>query len=461
MKYTSSQEAAIKCLDKNIQIIACAGSGKTEVVAHRVAALLKKGLKPANIVAFTFTDRAAAELKERIVARCRQQLGIIHGLAEMYIGTIHGFCLDLLMTEVPKYLKFRWLTKLIQKEFGERLGGAQILWLSDFQEVVAKGLAVECARRFYNKEGDFSSVTYNRLCLLLDPDRTGYEPKAFRPRIAGLPDMKEKPGILLPSASILQNFLEKPMLWRVKLDHAPRRQLDYYFLRSSFDPEDLKSPQNVADHTVFTPKDCTFDAAMQVELLVKPDGTAQPRFIYREGRTPKERIQVDGKAFYLDMTCSQVELLPSAYVGLDFGTSNTSISYVDQLSIATYEKRASEKTWVDLSDLVGVLPYPLASPLSQYLSQSDSGRMFQKAREFVEAALCLGAYISYLECCIIKDRASTRLLKGFTQRSVGPLWKLLKESLIKLEDNKPFSGEYSELIEDSFAQLMEQTVKLL
>jgi len=153
--------------------------------------------------------------------------------------------------------------------------------------------------------------------------------------------------------------------------------------------------------------------------------------------------------------------LPSAYVGLDFGTSNTSISYVDQLSIATYEKRASEKTWVDLSDLVGVLPYPLASPLSQYLSQSDSGRMFQKAREFVEAALCLGAYISYLECCIIKDRASTRLLKGFTQRSVGPLWKLLKESLIKLEDNKPFSGEYSELIEDSFAQLMEQTVKLL
>jgi hypothetical protein len=355
----------------------------------------------------------------------------------------------------------RWLTNLIQKEFGDRLGGAQILWLSDFQEVVAKGLAVECARRFYNKEGDFSSVTYNRLCLLLEPDETGYEPKAFRPRIAGLPDMKEKPGVLLPSASILQNFLEKPMLWRVKLDHPPRRQLDYYFLRSSFDPQDLESLQNVADHSVFTPKDCTFDAAMQVELLVKPDGTAWPRFIYKAGRTEKERIQVDGRAFYLDMTCSRVETLPSAYVGLDFGTSNTSISYVDHLSIGTYEKRASEKTWVDLSDLVSTLPYPLAGPLSQYLSQSDSVRMFQKGREFIEAGLCLGAFVSYLEYCVVKQRAATKLLRGFAQRSVGPLWKLLRESLKKLGDKKQLSAPYDELMEDSLVQFLEQTLDFL
>lgn len=355
----------------------------------------------------------------------------------------------------------RWLTNLIQKEFVSKLKGAQILWLSDFQEVVAKGLAVECARRFYNKEGDFSSVTYNRLCLLLDPDKIGYEPKAFRPRVKGLPDMKEKPGVLLPSASILQNFLERPMVWRVKLNRPPRKQLEYYFLRSSFDPEDLDSLQNVVDHTVFTPKDSTFDSAMQVELLVKPDGTAWPRFIYKEGRTEKDKIQVNGKAFYLDMTCSQVELLPSAYVGLDFGTSNTSVSYVDQLSVATYETRANEKAWVDLSDLVGVLPYPLALPLSQYLSQSDPGRMFQKAREFVEAALCLGAYISYLEYCVTKGTATTKIFRGFTQRSVGPLWKLLGESLKKLGNGKQISTPYSELVEDNFLQVMEQTVDFL
>lgn len=120
MRLTPSQHKAINYLTGNLQLIACAGSGKTEVVAHRVAALLKSGLKPANIVAFTFTDKAAAELKERIVTRCREQLGDVFGLAEMYIGTIHGFCLNLLMTEVPQYLKFNVLNEVQQSLFIDR-----------------------------------------------------------------------------------------------------------------------------------------------------------------------------------------------------------------------------------------------------------------------------------------------------------------------------------------------------
>jgi hypothetical protein len=61
MKFTQSQLDAIGHGDTNLQLIACAGSGKTEVVAQRVATLLKAGLKPGNIVAFTFTDKAAGE----------------------------------------------------------------------------------------------------------------------------------------------------------------------------------------------------------------------------------------------------------------------------------------------------------------------------------------------------------------------------------------------------------------
>jgi hypothetical protein len=196
-------------------------------------------------------------------------------------------------------------------------------------------------------------------------------------------------------------------------------------------------------------------------LLVKPDGTALPRFIYKEGRTEKDRIQLDARPFYLDMTCSGIESLPTAYVGLDFGTSNTSISYVDHLSIRTYEERASEKTWLALSDLVSVLPYPLAAPLSQYISQSDSVRMFEKGREFIEAAVCLGAFVSYLEYCVAKQRAVSRLLKGFTQRSIGPLWKLLRESLAKLGDKKRLSAPYDELMEKGIVQFIEQTVDFL
>jgi len=120
MRLTPSQQKAINYLTGNLQLIACAGSGKTEVVAHRVAALLKSGLKPGNIVAFTFTDKAAAELKERIVTRCREQMGNVYGLAEMYIGTIHGFCLDLLMNEVPDYLKYVVLNEIQQSLFIDR-----------------------------------------------------------------------------------------------------------------------------------------------------------------------------------------------------------------------------------------------------------------------------------------------------------------------------------------------------
>lgn len=118
--YTKSQLNAIKHISGNLQLIACAGSGKTEVVAQRVVNLLKTekdrgaGCQPENIIAFTFTDKAAAELKERIQARCQENLGSIDGLANMYIGTIHGFCLELLKDEVPRYMKYEVLNEVQQ-----------------------------------------------------------------------------------------------------------------------------------------------------------------------------------------------------------------------------------------------------------------------------------------------------------------------------------------------------------
>ena len=78
------------------------------------------GLAPRNIVAFTFTDKAAAELKERIVTRYHEALGEIPGMAEMFVGTIHAFCLELLKTEAPKYLKYEVLNEVQQGLFVDR-----------------------------------------------------------------------------------------------------------------------------------------------------------------------------------------------------------------------------------------------------------------------------------------------------------------------------------------------------
>lgn len=125
MQLTASQVRAVSHPVANLQLIACAGSGKTEVVARRVVHLLRPipeggGLLPRNIVAFTFTDKAAAELKERIIRRCREELGEVPGLAEMFVGTIHAFCLELLKTEAPRYLKYEVLNEVQQGLFVDR-----------------------------------------------------------------------------------------------------------------------------------------------------------------------------------------------------------------------------------------------------------------------------------------------------------------------------------------------------
>ena len=119
MKFTAQQLKAINHTRGNLQLVACAGSGKTEVVARRVVNLLRSGIKPGGIVAFTYTNKAAGELKERIAARCREA-GIIYGLAEMFVGTVHAFCLELLQREVPRFLKFDLLNEVQQLLFINR-----------------------------------------------------------------------------------------------------------------------------------------------------------------------------------------------------------------------------------------------------------------------------------------------------------------------------------------------------
>ena len=124
MTLTESQKRAIEHDGRNLQLIACAGSGKTEVVARRVVHLLTPGrqdsLVPANIIAFTFTEKAAAELKERIITRTRQALGDIPGMADLFVGTIHAFCLELLKSESPRHLRFEVLNEVQQGLFVDR-----------------------------------------------------------------------------------------------------------------------------------------------------------------------------------------------------------------------------------------------------------------------------------------------------------------------------------------------------
>lgn len=93
---TDDQKSAVKFEKRRLLVVAGAGSGKTEVMARRIAWWIGvKGVPKDSIVAFTFTERAAEEMKFRIrswiqkITPADQEVS----LGNMYIGTIHGFCI--------------------------------------------------------------------------------------------------------------------------------------------------------------------------------------------------------------------------------------------------------------------------------------------------------------------------------------------------------------------------------
>ena len=98
MRLTPSQQAALN-IEKHICVTAGAGSGKTTVLVERYLEILRsEKANPREIVAITFTDKAAAEMKERVVEKLNAEENIVDRgaiLEQMNtapISTIHAFC---------------------------------------------------------------------------------------------------------------------------------------------------------------------------------------------------------------------------------------------------------------------------------------------------------------------------------------------------------------------------------
>ncbi len=113
---TDAQKNAISCTSGHLQIIACAGSGKTEVISRRIANILqsKPDVRPENIVAFTFTEKAAESLKSRIEKVFGNQI------PGMYVGTIHGFCKYILSKYTEAFADFKILDTVKNHHFIDR-----------------------------------------------------------------------------------------------------------------------------------------------------------------------------------------------------------------------------------------------------------------------------------------------------------------------------------------------------
>lgn len=92
------QREAVQTINGPLLVLAGAGSGKTKLLTSRIAYLIQNGVRPRNILAVTFTNKAAKEMKER--------LGNILGenvVKYMWVGTFHGICGRILRENIENY----------------------------------------------------------------------------------------------------------------------------------------------------------------------------------------------------------------------------------------------------------------------------------------------------------------------------------------------------------------------
>lgn len=329
-----------------------------------------------------------------------------------------------------------WLKEWISKL--EDLRGVQVIDVKeDYQEIVARGLAIECARRFFSDEhqSDFQSVTYNPLSLTLGFGVEKAKPKKLVPDpSSGLRSCDLEPGVVIEAATDLKTLIDKELRWKVDGKHPAPKQVEYFFYSSAV--EDLPSGRlNFEEQTIDSGMKSGFDKNITLRISFSEDGTARPSFVFRSATTHSQEHSKSLQPFAIDMTQSKMISTSAikAYAGVDFGSSNSSVAYITSSAIQEYKHQVSVPSWKELAQIPSLLPQPLAVPFALYLSEShDPLKRSKRARQAIENAVAFMIPILRHAKGVNEvqkyGKSEHKLLKQLLQTKVsaGPLWSLVR-----------------------------------
>jgi ATP-dependent helicase/nuclease subunit A len=231
--FTAEQEHAAACRRGPLLLAAGAGSGKTSVLVERfVRAVREDGIAPGRILAITFTERAAAELRDRVRARLlalgeREAARDTEGAP---IGTFHGFC--------ARLLRVHALTAGLDPEFAilDEAGAGRLRQLA-FRRALATLLADERRQGAVELLAAYGPDRVQRMALGVYAEQ--------RSRGVGrpvLPDARRSASVLLESAVPHSQTQLQPVLFEMEPSPSTREQESPYSPEpEALDPLELEA----------------------------------------------------------------------------------------------------------------------------------------------------------------------------------------------------------------------------